>query len=338
MKGFSDSVKTFFVICGAVIGAGFLSGGELVAFSPSREIFYIAVAATVFFLGFALPYSESGAFARAAFLIADAVFAAAMLAGLDGIACVALNIKVFPVASAASLAAFYFLSDNVKTVERLNCVLTPLSVAIVVVALCLTATAPVPAPYKSGVKGFSNAVLYASTNVFVAMPAVNMGGKGKSVKARAISALAFACFFAAFAFFILRIAPQTDMPVLDLCKNTPAFPFLIAAFFIGSFTSFVCFAYPLKDYLDKTVKNGRRTPYFAVLCAFLFLLSRLGAGVIIKYLYPVIGGAGACVIVKNALGIKSARKGDTVLKRGKICLKERKPKSENLPKKNTATI
>lgn len=340
VKIFSDALKLFFVTAGAVIGAGFLSGGELVIFFKSRELFYLFTAAAVFFVGFSLPAQSGGTVADLVFFAADAVFAAAMLSGLDEIVWASGFLKGFPIASLIAVIAFHFLfSKNVGRVERLNFALIPFSALIVVIALAFAKNAPVVPQFKAGAKGFSDALLYASVNVFVALPAVNVGAKNKPFAARILSAGLFAAFFAVFAYFILRVAPNSFLPVFDIARGTPVFPLLTVAAFTGSFTSFVCYAYPLKARLQKTAKDERQKRVRLILLyGAVFALSRLGLNAIIRYTYPLVGGAGLAFIVKNLFGIKSGRNGDTMVKRSALCQKRKKPKSKNLPKKNTAII
>ena len=42
---------------------------------------------------------------------------------------------------------------------------------------------------------------------------------------------------AAFAFLILRVAPNTAFPLLDVSRGTLFYPFTVGAIFVGAFTS-----------------------------------------------------------------------------------------------------
>ena len=341
MKVFADFFRQFFVIAGAVMGAGFLSGGELTVFFGGKNVFCLLLAGAAFFIGFSYVRVEKNALSAIAFSVADFVFASAMLAGLDGIASLAGVPDSFPVASLSALAVFhFFLSGDIKKTEKANCVLIPLAVITVFFA-AVTAQSPVPAKAYAGTgaKGVINALLYACMNIFVALPSVNMAKVGKKTGATIAAAAAFSAVFAAFAFLILRVAPNTAFPLLDVSRGTVFYPFTVGAIFVGAFTSLICCMYPLKKTVCERVKNKKaRIAGCFLLYAGAFFFSRAGFTRIIKYLYPVVGGLGLLTIVKSFIGIKKRGKGDTKIKRSALCREEKNPKSKNSPKKNTAII
>ena len=326
------------MLSGAVMGAGFLSGGELVAFFGGVNFFCLALASAVFFIGFSFVHTENDCLTKSVFMIAELVFSIAMLSGLDEIAGYAGAKKGVPAASILSLFIFHFLfSKDIKKVEKVNCVLIPLS-SVIVLSAALFAPAQGLAIQGTSAGGVINALLYACMNLFVAMPAAKIAKKGKSKRVNTAAALCFSVFFAVFAFIILRVAPKTALPLLDISYGTAFYPLLIAAIFIGSFTSLICYLYPLKNFIaEKTAKN-RRGVYCFLLYFTLFILSRVGISAIIKYCYPLVGALGLSLIVKSFFGIKGGGIGDTMEKRSALCREEKRIKSKNLPKKNTATI
>ncbi len=341
VKNFIDALKIFFVISGAVLGAGFLSGGELVAFFGTRNVICLALAGAVFFLGFAFCRVEKDRFTNTAFMLADCIFSASMLSGLDEMAGLFGALKGIPVVSVLSLLLFhFFISKDIKKVEKVNCILIP---AAIVVVFCAAIDAPAHAPMsvtcRAGAKDLLNAVLYACMNVFAALPAVGIAATGKKNGVKVAAAICFSVFFVLFAFIILRAALNTAFPLLDMSYGTALYPFIVGAVFIGSFTSLVCYLYPLKNFLEeKTENKNSRAVYCFLLYTGLFLLSRLGLNAIIRYLYPLIGGLGAFSVCKNLFGIKRTAKGDTTIKRSALCQERKRIKSKNLPKKNTAII
>ena len=263
-----------------------------------------------------------------------------MLSGLDDIMAFAGVLKGVPIASVLSLFAFHFLfSKDIKKVEKLNFILIPVSIAIVLLAVIFLEQSNIK-PVKSNVaKSALNALLYASMNVFVALPTVSIAKRCKGNKVKISAALSFSAFFVLFAYLILRASANSALPLLDLAQGTVLYPFLIIAIFIGSFTSLICYLYPLKNAISVKVTNkNSQTLYCVLMYAGLFVLSRIGFGAIIKYFYPLVGGLGACAIIKGLCGIKIRGKGDTMEKRSALCPKRKRPKSKNLQKKNTATI
>lgn len=339
MKNFADAVKLFFVIAGAVLGAGFLSGGELVGFFNSKSAICLTVSGALFFIGFAFIGVNQDGFTKTALIIAGAVFSSAMLTALDEISWETGVIKGFPAVSVLSVIAFHFLlSENVGKLEKANYILIPFAVLVVVAAAFYAE--PVGAPrFKTSVKDGVNAVLYSCMNLFVALPSVSIAARGKGKRVKILAALTFAVFFVALAYIILRVSPSTALPLIDMATGTPFYPFIVAAVFIGSFTSLLCCLYPLKNLIsERTADKKRRNVYCFLLYCVLFALSRAGIAAIIKYCYPFVGALGLFSIVKSFFGIKSRGKGDTMKKRSALCRERKRPKSKNSPKKNTAII
>ncbi len=339
MKNFTDTVKLFFVFCGAVLGAGLLSGSELVGFFGSKSLLCLLIAGALFFTGFAFIGVSRDGFTEIAFIVAEAVFASAMLSGLDEITWRAGLINGVPLASCISVVVFhFFLSESIGKLEKVNCILIPFSVITVVLAAAFSA--PVTAPKATlNASDALNAVLYACMNLFIALPSVTLAAKGKNKIAKIFAALIFAEFFVFIARLILSVSPQIPFPLFSATYGTPFYPVLIVALFIGSFTSLLCFLYPLKNLIaEKTSDKKRRNLYCFLLYAALFLLSRAGITTIIKYCYPLVGALGLFSIVKSFFGIKTRGKGDTMKKRSALCQERKRSKSKNSRKKNTAII
>lgn len=339
MKNFFDGVKLFLLISGAVMGAGFLSGGELVAFFGGGYS-GLLLSAVIFFIGFTLLTTSKTATPKIPLLMSSAVFSIAMLSGLDEIAGFIGVLRGIPAAPVLSIIIFHFLlSGSIKKIEKINCFLIPVSVLIVFLTIINVPDSAPKVRVASGGKWVINAVLYACMNVFVALPSVKSAAQGKKKGTKIAAFIAFSVFFAGFSYLIIRVSPNTSLPLLDISYGTPFFPLLVIALFIGSFTSLICCLYPLKSFIaQKTADKKRRGIYCFLLYAVLFLLSRVGFNSIIKYFYPLVGALGLFYIVKGAIGIKFPLNGDTKIKRSALCQERKKIKSKNLPKKNTATI
>ena len=121
-------LQAAFIIIGSVVGAGFISGGELVRFFPtSNYLPYVYAAGVLFFAYFALLLAcgkKYGGFdgvlsalfqkfapaVHAVFGLCCFVICATMLAGIDSVFFEAFGIpKSVPVLSAAVLAAVFFI-------------------------------------------------------------------------------------------------------------------------------------------------------------------------------------------------------------------------------------
>ncbi|MBQ9485387.1 MAG: hypothetical protein IJU83_00960 [Clostridia bacterium] len=339
MKNFVESLKLFFVICGATIGAGFLSGGELIAFFPSRSLPCLAIAGTVFFLYFILPIDGNSSFFKYAYLAADAVFAASMLSVADEIAWNAGIFKGLPIVSVVSLSVFeLFFSEDIKRLVGLNSVLIPFSVFVAIFA-AISAEVFLSQSEMTARDGV-NALLYACANAFAAFPSVKLAAYGKNKAVKIAAAGGFGVFFVALSYVILRASPNVSLPLISVSVGKSVYPFLFAAIYVGAFTSFACCAFSIRKAAVKGKAGKCRGLYVALLYGILFVFSRLGVGRICRYVYPLLGGLGAFTLIKRIFGIKN-RAGEIIMKknflRRKLCPQKR-IRSKNLLKKNTANI
>lgn len=328
MKSFFNVLRLFFVIAGAVMGAGFLSGGELILFFRPNDLFCLMLSGAVFMIGYITVLSaEETVFFRVTTIAADVIFAAASLSGIETV--FAMNRLTFgiPVASVTALTAFaLFFSSDVKAVERANVFIMPFSVIAAVIAAIRAAAvsgATKPAVFNSA--SVLNAVLYAFINVFVTVQTVKAAAKGRT-RAEKVSAFsAFSVVFVLVAFIILFGAKSVPVPILAAESDRLLIAAVSLSLVLGSFTSFICFMYPVKRatrFLRVKGKTGKATEKAAVIALYVavFLLSRIEFYRIVKYLYPIVGGFGCALIVKCAIlrvkcaCIKAVRFGDTMKK------------------------
>lgn len=348
MRSAFNVLTLFIALCGACFGAGFLSGSELIAFFPSKNLVFLAVSGLVFFLGYSFSPKKYGKITFYSFLMADVVFAAATLSGIDGITRELGFFGNIPAVSLFFIGVFHlFLSENIRAVERANLFITP-AVILIAVICAFIANSENTVNESAGLKDGINAALYAFINLFVTAPTVILAGRNKSIKVKIISSALFSVVFIFVAFLILKGAVFSQNPLSDAVKNTVFFVPICIALILGSFTSFAFFIYPVKGAVLGVFAKDKTKGKISVFCLylFIFLLSRVNLTYIIRYLYPIVGGAGAIFTVNNIVkGIKSLRIkmlsiGDTKIKdkRRKLCLKKEKPKSKNLPKRNTVTI
>ena len=400
MKTFFDVWCVFSSLCGAIVGAGFLSGAEPVVFFGTENFVAPLLFAAALFalsLGFLFAYErglksgnslsaadknalnraiiqsgkaadagkngldraanksgsllkraekgkknerEKGDFFTAAAYIADFVFLSGMIAGLDASG---ENIngaaRGFPVVSLLSLLFACFYSAKGGGLEKINLVLSPLSVFIVnafivyafvrakevgaqitatvgnpaaVSAVCVTpsaagngaagATLSSSAVVNAGAfSAAAKAVLYVFMNVFAAAPAVRYVIKGKSKKTLTIAAVAFGAFSFVQTAAILAV-------VRAYGSGNSAVP-IISAFsgLKGAFlVRFAVFAGIFTSFYsfflpvyDGAKKRAGKKAGFFVVAA-AFALSRVGFDRVIAYLYPIVGAFGGAYFIKTA--------------------------------------
>ena len=184
-------------LVGSVIGAGFLSGAELVRFFPAQGILpHAAVAAGLFFLCFWMLYRVGGAcggFAgvlarlgragpllRAALLASSFVLCAGMLAGLHSLAREGAGVGLsFPLLSLLALPLLYGLSGRgMRGLYAADALLVPLILLFVAANAggALRSVQPAPAGAASSLAGVC---LYVCMNAFLAAPVVCDAGAAR---------------------------------------------------------------------------------------------------------------------------------------------------------------
>ena len=296
-------IRTAFFLVGTTIGAGFLTGAELVRFFPgsgylpafafSCVLFGVANA---FFLCLGKKYGGCAGAMRALFgraarpvmclLLAVAfVPCSGMLAGLD-----ALFPDVRPFASIAGLAVIVlFLSRGMKGVSFLNLLLVP--VLFLCVLLSGKGFGTVLAP-RAGEIG--HAALYAAMNIAFSAPALMDAGRTAHAPVRA-SVLAAGAVFLCGALVLGGIyvtgdaALNASMPNLAVMRGSGLF---FAAAACAVMTSLASALFPLFSACERFAGRKKNAAKAAVLLA-AFLLSRLGLDGVIQLLYPSAGAFGA---------------------------------------------
>lgn len=300
---------TFFIV-GTSIGAGFISGAELVRFFRGEQFLLPVILSSLIFMALVRHFLRLGKsyggyrgamrflFRKAAPFIEGAVCllslipAAGMLAGLD-----ALLPDFTPLLSVAgTVISAVCVWKGTKGISLFNLILVP--------ALLLFVWGfgwgnfSFRYPTESGtIASYLGGAVYAGLNAFLAAPVLM--DAGRDLKYTFPPALLSAAIVAVSAVCILgKIygegagAISSEMPFLYVMRNAKIFFVAVA---LAILTSLVSSLYPLLtafDFLAK--KNVRIAAKGGVLLA-AFLLSRLGLSGIVNYCYPVLGGAGLCL-------------------------------------------
>lgn len=301
---------TFFIV-GTCIGAGFISGAELVRFFRG-ELFVLpvllscAVFAGLLYLFLRLGRKYGGyegtlkkLFKKAAPYVKTAVFlcafipCAGMLAGLD-----AVLPEYAPLLSLFGLAvATVFLMRGVKGISALNFVLVPLLLLFVFVYAGGDKSSFYPAlPNEWG--GIRGGVVYAGMNAFLAAPVLM--DAGKDMKKILPPSLCSAGLIAVSALCILgKIyregagAVGAEMPFLYVMRGKWVFSVAVVCSIL---TSLVSSLYPLFCACER-LKGRKKTAAKGMVLLAAFLLSRFGLSGIVGYFYPALGVAGLALSI-----------------------------------------
>ena len=251
-----------FSLFGAVVGAGFMTGAELVRFFPLRAAFaHAAVAAGLFAACFLLLFDagrKCGGFEgalrccgraapvfRALLHFASFITCAAMLAGLDGAVRTGFGLRyALPVAALCALPAMFFVARRgVRGVAALSAVLVP-----VMAAMFAARAGDIPAGFtssspQSAFTSLTGVCLYAAMNCFLAAPLACDAGREGAGRGGCIAAAALIGFCIAAALGAVARAGTAgeEMPFLAAGGGGPAAVACICAVLTTLFSSF----YPL---------------------------------------------------------------------------------------------
>ena len=267
-----------FSLFGAVVGAGFMTGAELVRFFPLRAAFaHAAVAAGLFAACFLLLFDagrKCGGFEgalrccgcaapvfRALLHFASFITCAAMLAGLDGAVRTGFGLRyALPVAALCALPAMFFVARRgVRGVAALSAVLVP-----VMAAMFAARAGDIPAGFtssspQSAFTSLTGVCLYAAMNCFLAAPLACDAGREGAGRGGCIAAAALIGFCIAAALGAVARAGTAgeEMPFLAAGGGGLAAVACICAVLTTLFSSFYPLARAAEQYSAEKGGKGR---------------------------------------------------------------------------------
>lgn len=267
-----------FSLFGAVVGAGFMTGAELVRFFPLCAAFaHAAVAAGLFAACFLLLFDagrKCGGFEgalrccgcaapvfRALLHFASFITCAAMLAGLDGAVRTGFGLRyALPVAALCALPAMFFVARRgVRGVAALSAVLVP-----VMAAMFAARAGDIPAGFtssspQSAFTSLTGVCLYAAMNCFLAAPLACDAGREGAGRGGCIAAAALVGFCIAAALGAVARAGTAgeEMPFLAAGGGGLAAVACICAVLTTLFSSFYPLARAAEQYSAEKEGKGR---------------------------------------------------------------------------------
>ncbi len=294
------------IIIGGTIGAGFISGAELVRFFHTKyfvlpvlfsSFLFAALSAGALALGrkhggyentLKALFGRGAAFVKYGVALASFIPCAGMLAGLDAL---------FPAASpllslAGLLISALVLTRGTKGISALNLLLVPLLLFFVFWGGRGEKSLGYPVA-EAGLGGWGGAILYASMNALLLFPVLL--DAGRDVPHPAAAALGAGTLIALSALTILGCiyregagALNAEMPFLYVMRGKLVFSVAVA---LAIFTSLAASLFPLLE-LAKGCEGKKKYAAQGGMLLAAFLFSRLGLKDIILYLYPAEGAFG----------------------------------------------
>ena len=308
MADLKNFFKITFTLLGAVIGAGFVSGREILTFFYGYDVFLsvtvfsVLFCVVLFILFFDKDYTSSKWFAAAKPLIyiGNLLLMSGMLSAIDGLfGTIFCNIPDYKLASAIfAIFSLIVVSDGIEGVKWANAVLTPVIMISLIVALSFAAKTEYS---YSGEISVVKIAEYVGLNVFTSSVLFAELGKSGSKRILAVSAIAasvaLACaIFVTYSALTVKAdsAIYADIPLLSVLSNVKAITWVYyAVLAFGIFTTLLSCHYPLYELVG--TKKCNFIPQILLL-ATAYAVSRLGFYNIVSYLYPVIGGVGFAYI------------------------------------------
>lgn len=275
-----------FSLFGAVVGAGFMTGAELVRFFPLRAAFaHAAVAAGLFAACFLLLFDagrKCGGFEgalrccgraapvfRALLHFASFITCAAMLAGLDGAVRTGFGLRyALPVAALCALPAMFFVARRgMRGVAALSAALVPVMAAVFAARVGDIPAGFTPSSPQDAFTSLTGVCLYAAMNCFLAAPLACDAGREGAGRGGCIAAAALIGFCIAAALGAVARAGTAgeEMPFLAAGGGGLTAVACVCAVLTTLFSSFYPLARAAEQYSaegykrkrNKMIKEGR---------------------------------------------------------------------------------
>lgn len=317
MKAFFNVIKTIFLCVGVVIGAGFVTGKELLTFFGKYNLpLVLFITFLLFFIGFYIVFAlakkhgtlskinqeilgKGGKVFYYATLISSFILTCSMLAGLDELFYVFFSYKGFPVLSLIVVVIGNLtINKGVNWLEKLSLILVPVILVFINVFCLIKGEFSFQTKALSigqGVGSFIKGLLYVCMNIFMSLPVLVATSKKNTKKQNVISAIAISLVLCVQALIILgavafygQEAINSSMPLLVVMSKSGGVAFFATSLFFALVTSVFSSCYPI--YVHCKSKGKPKFTFIITICA--LLLSRIGLSYVIQYLYPVIAVIG----------------------------------------------
>ena len=267
-----------FSLFGAVVGAGFMTGAELVRFFPLCAAFaHAAVAAGLFAACFLLLFDagrKCGGFEgalrccgraapvfRALLHFASFITCAAMLAGLDGAVRTGFGLRyALPVAALCALPAMFFVARRgMRGVAALSAALVPVMAVVFAARAGDIPAGFTPSSPQSAFTSLTGVCLYAAMNCFLAAPLACDAGREGAGRGGCIAAAALIGFCIAAALGAVARAGTAgeEMPFLAAGGGGLTAVACICAVLTTLFSSFYPLARAAEQYSAEKEGKGR---------------------------------------------------------------------------------
>lgn len=311
MKFFYQTLSVVSVAVGSIVGAGFISGRELVSFFGTESfILPLCLSFVILSLCFMLLFSfgrtsnglvdlnskllKTPAPFNIAVLISSFISVCGIFAGLDAVYTLNIGQVEIPVLSIGVIVLVSFTSAyGISGVEKASLILIPLLIFAVFFLIFKKGSFSFGNTKELGGISFFKILLYSFMNCFINLPAIIDVAKGKGKNSLKVSAIVSSVLLSLMALFILSTissakTESAQMPLYEALGGV--YSGLFATVLLSALiTSALSAYYPLYSF----AKRKWKVKGIIILAVCCFLFSRIGLKNIVNYAYPVIGGFGA---------------------------------------------
>lgn len=327
---FINSLKIALSVIGAVVGAGFITGREILTFFSKYNPIFVALALfCCFFLLIAFSLSNLGGekvekaikAGNGIIYFISVFIIASMLGATDSLFFSAFNLPLkIPLGSLLLICASTAVClGGITKIEKANVFIVPIMLIIAgyITLSRIFSSNFFVVPY-AGIEFFSFAgaykcVSYCSMNALLSQPFFcKIKSENKNFSPLTVSLVSSLCLSTLVFIYLIALkgtaSESADIPVLELASSKFLKYLASLAVFGGIITTQFSTEYPLVCLLKQRKKSGL---YIVLLALLTFVLSRLGFYVIVDVIYPLIALIAAIyyliIVSKSLFSFRQAR-------------------------------
>ena len=322
------------IVLGAVIGAGFASGKEIVSFFGKLGYFslpFLLVVGGLFFFFFyvfaklgkmlkpksisditASMFGKFGIIVDFGFIMSAFITLSSMIAGCDSVGTIIFkeNYNFCYISIFSVMLVTVILMFGLKYIYKITNFIVP-SIIILMVIILLTYAGKTPAETVSSSNinfNFASAIIYSVlyvcmntfTNIFIISKSSSYMNKKQIGVASIISSVLIVLLVALILVSVLRGGDAiflSDMPMLSIAFSTGGVAGITYSIilWLAIFTTICIAAYSIVEWLNKFIKN--KFLCIVIVLGLSFVFSRFGFSTIVDVFYPIEGIFGGIFII-----------------------------------------
>lgn len=305
-------LKTSFAIIGTVIGAGFISGREIITFFKGDMLVSSILLCVIFFLAFYflltlknLPDSKLLICFQPLILVGNLITLSGMISAVDEVFfSITDGFVKIPFFSVIILIFSYFLmKKGIGGLKIINTILVPSIIVVTLVITLIFSSLSYSVTFEIPT---GKLVAYVGMNTFMSSTVFIDLGKDLNKKQALYTSLISSgvlCLFIFFIYSALVASPveirDSAVPMLARLKNLKVLYYIFSVIMLfGIVTTLFSAHYPLFCFAQTFPRSKIAN---AVVLIAAFAISRFGFYNIVNYLYPFLGASGAIYIITVAI-------------------------------------